>query len=166
MLRCCSKRVGLWLSYRLACTSMFCFLLSRQLYLAASHTKGTRRVCTLPLHRETSSTWLQEHAGVMEKLIDNSVRTLLYRLRHSRNMHRTDKVISTKTPFAQFCHTSFIHSFFCWFIPGTHISPPQFRTAHPLLQCPCLCHSFNPSHNLSIFLAFNTEMSSRDDGTQ
>lgn len=49
----------------------FFFLLSRQLYLAASSTKETRRVCTLPLHRETDPRldWLQEHAGVIEKLM-------------------------------------------------------------------------------------------------
>lgn len=33
--------------------SMFCFLLSRQLYFAASDTKETKRLHTVPLHRET-----------------------------------------------------------------------------------------------------------------
>lgn len=49
----------------------FYFLLSRQLYLAASDAKETRRICTLPLPRKTDPRldWLQEHARVIEKLI-------------------------------------------------------------------------------------------------
>lgn len=81
-------------------------------------------------------------------------------------MHRTDKILSTKTPFAQFCHTSFIHSSLLVRSWHTHFSPPHSESACTLLQQPHLCHSFNPSHNPSTFPSFSTEMSSRGDGTR
>lgn len=150
MLRCCSKRVGLWLSYRLANTSMLCFRLSRQLYLAASDTKGTRRVCTLPLHRETDPRldWLQEHAVIMEKLIIQWGH--FYTGWHSRNMDRTDKILSKTTPFAQFCHTSFMHSSLLVCSWYTHFFPPvQSQLAH-CFNTLISAIPLNPSHNLYI----------------
>lgn len=69
-------------------------------------------------------------------------------------MHRTDKILSTKTPFAQFCHTSFIHSSLLVRSWHTHFSPPiQSQRAH-------CCNT------LSTFPSFSTEMSSRGDGTR
>lgn len=104
----------------------------------------------MPPYRETDSRldWLQEHAGVMQKLIfsgDTSIQTD----RHSRNRHRTDKILSTKTSFAQFCHASFIHSslLVCsWhtFLP-THSKPVCCSTlisAIPLI--PLITPTYSP----------------------
>lgn len=149
-------------SYSLAYT-LTCYLVLRQVYLAASRIKGNRRDCILAI-RETDPRleWLQEQAEVMQKLLVEWGR--FFSDWHSRNMHKTGKIFPQKHPL----HSSTtLHSYtaLCWSFPGTPISPPNSDPACTLLQHPHLCHSFNPSHNPNTFCSFSTEVSSRDDRT-
>lgn len=81
VLRHCSKRAGLWLSYRLAYTLTFCFLVLRQLCLAASHIKGTRRDgIHVTISRDRPQAGLAAGTCWSHAKADSSVGTVLFRL--------------------------------------------------------------------------------------
>lgn len=110
--------------------SMFCFLLSRQLYFAASDTKETKDSTLFHYTERQIPDWTARTCRSHGK-DDNLVGTFLYRLADIAEIC-TEQTKSF--PQKYHLHSSAtLHSStaLCWFVPGTHVSSPQFRNSLP-----------------------------------
>lgn len=89
---------------------------------------------------------------------DNLVGTFLYRLADIAEICTEQTKSSPQKHHLHSSATLHSSTALCWFVPGTHVSSPQFRTSLPTATISLSLQSLCPSPNLCTFPAFSTEM--------